>query len=107
MPNQNPPLDATLTALLLHLGLSTQAIIEIARQYDEPYILRHARYTEWQCQKGRVDNPPGWLVTSLKFNFCKPRDFPAEREPVILTFKLDGDTFAVVQKIEKVEGNRD
>jgi hypothetical protein len=103
----NPPLDANLTALLLRLGLSTQAIIEIAKHYDEPTILRHARQTEWLDQQGKVYNPPGWLIASLRGNFKPPHGFPLDLVPSVLTFRLDGETYAVVQRIEKVEDHHE
>jgi|GEM_PF-1922358 hypothetical protein len=87
-----------LKTLLDALSISDETATALIARYDEPTLLRHALQTLWQMSQGRVTNPAGWFVASLRGNFTPPIGFPSELQTHTITFALDATTFAEIEQ---------
>jgi len=80
------------------LGISAETATALIARYDEAALLRHALQTLWQMSQGRITNPAGWFIASLRGNFTPPIGFPSELQTHTITFALDATTFAEVEQ---------
>jgi hypothetical protein len=83
--------------------VSAETIDQLLTKHDPMDIVRHLRYTiylTWHRKK--LNNPPGWFVTSLRGNFKAPTGY-TENDPNKLTFALDDETFVEIVKRRGIE----
>lgn len=92
---KHDPLDA----LLLSLGYSVTTVERIRASYTTAHIHRHIRQTLWLVSQGKVTNPTGWLIASMREDFGPPYGFPAQQVVSSMTIQLDETTFAEVEKL--------
>ena len=57
------------------LSISAETATALIARYDEATLLRHALQTLWQMSQGRITNPAGWFIASLRGNFTPPIGF--------------------------------
>jgi hypothetical protein len=80
------------------LGISAETATALIARYDEATLLRHALQTLWQMSQGRITNPAGWFIASLRGNFTPPIGFPSEWDVRTIRFQLDATTFAEIEQ---------
>ena len=80
------------------LAISEETATALIARYDEANLMRHALQTLWMMSLGRIANPPGWFIASLRGNFTPPIGFPSELQTHTITFALDATTFAEVEQ---------
>jgi hypothetical protein len=80
------------------LAISEETATALIARYDEANLMRHALQTLWQMAQGRITNPAGWLIASLRGNFTPPIGFPSELDAHTIRFQLDATTFAEIEQ---------
>jgi hypothetical protein len=80
------------------LAISEETATGLIARYDEATLLRHALQTLWQMSQGRITNPAGWFIASLRGNFTPPIGFPSELDVRTIRFQLDATTFAEIEQ---------
>jgi len=88
-----------LDEVLMSLGFSPTTVERIRASYATDHIHRHLRQTLWLVSVGKVANPTGWMIASMRENFSEPFGYPAELAARSMTIQLDESTFAEVEKI--------
>lgn len=92
--------------LFEHIGISAETATALIARYEEPMLMRHALQTLWQISQGRIENPAGWFIASLRGNYTPPLGFPSELDARTIRFQLDEITFAEVEKCAHAHPNR-
>lgn len=88
-----------LNQVLLAMGFSEPTVTRLREQYSVAHIHTHMRQTLWLVGQGKVVNPTGWMIASLRENFSPPYGYPAELTTHTMTIQLDERTFAEVEQI--------
>jgi hypothetical protein len=57
---------------LSDFGVAGHVAKSIVLEYKPDYILRHLAFTQAAADAGLSDNPPGWLITSLREDWQEP-----------------------------------
>ena len=80
------------------IGLSQEAAMALIEEFGELEAQKHAMYTLWMMDKGKVHIPPAWYTASLKHNWNAPHGMPSDWLLTVLHFRVGENTFAQIER---------
>ena len=86
------------------IGISPDVAKHLIEVYGEDEVQMRLAAMTWTMRRTKVNNPPGWLVRSLREKWAIPQDLPQDWKSHTLKFRLDYNTFVEIKTdVEGVE----
>lgn len=73
--HETTAVGARLLAAIRELGVSERVAGDMAGRYASPYLWRKVRQTRYARRIGRVANPAGWFVASVRGDWPAPAGY--------------------------------